>query len=630
MDNSSSNFFASVAVFSELCNSGEELKNIIGEFVKSVFALEKKWSMDASETTILLKNHFDFDLPEAVVKTVLNKLKESGFVNKVSGTYSIIDNNYDIKSFTQKLESQKEILNQFESELVAYHEKLTGDKCSESHKKELLKSFLDYLLNNGMADIHTTVISSFIIEKSTDDSFVNKVNQIKEGSVLLNGLRYTSDFNDISKWNEELTIYLDTEHLFNAAGYNGELFKKLFDDFYTLVKEINSISLKRNQKKAINLKYFRDTQDEVEKFFGIAERIVQREENLQPNNTAMTEICKGCDDISMVIMKKTRFYEELKTKGILVQEEQDYFSKTAFNIEDKDLLEKYIGKYDEELIVSILHSFTKINYLRKGVNRTSFESCRHIIMTGKNASSVLSKDLEIKSQAKDIPFATDIDFVTNRLWFKLNKGLSKSKTPILTLDIIAKARIVLASQLNKSIDKKYENLSADPKNKNTTLQAYYYNLRERAKKPEEINAENVRESVDFIFDYDLEKFNREQSHLRHQAEEGIKAKEKLENYLRNDIRGKKRDNKKKVRALCSFSIITLNIIFIILIFASFLLTYLLISSSDTPIGIIGFILTLIVEIVGLIKYKVKIERLLRVKFKSYYCNITIAILNETH
>jgi hypothetical protein len=42
MSQLNNNFLASIAVFAELRNSANDLKNIISEFIKSIFSLEKQ------------------------------------------------------------------------------------------------------------------------------------------------------------------------------------------------------------------------------------------------------------------------------------------------------------------------------------------------------------------------------------------------------------------------------------------------------------------------------------------------------------------------------------------------------------------------------------------------------------
>lgn len=74
--------------------------------------------------------------------------------------------------------------------------------------------------------------------------------------ILYSGVRYgeiTQKRKELVDYNY-LVIYLDTEILFHFAGYNGELYKSLFEDFYKLVKEINSSNRK------IFFKYFKTTE----------------------------------------------------------------------------------------------------------------------------------------------------------------------------------------------------------------------------------------------------------------------------------------------------------------------------------------------------------------------------------
>ena len=51
----SNNLLASIAVFAELTNTQQDIQGIITEFIKSVYAIEKNWSLDSNEVTLLLK-----------------------------------------------------------------------------------------------------------------------------------------------------------------------------------------------------------------------------------------------------------------------------------------------------------------------------------------------------------------------------------------------------------------------------------------------------------------------------------------------------------------------------------------------------------------------------------------------
>ena len=621
MNHNSNNLLASIAVFAELCNTEDDIQGILSEFIKSTYAIEKSWSLDSLEMASLLKQHFDFDIPEAVVRTCLNSLVKSGFVTKSFGKYSVIDTSFNAQDFTNRLNYKKNKQKDIEDQIVKYYEEWSNSVINEIDKKGLTDAFVAYLLDNSVSDKFSTIISSFIMENSVSDEFVVELNQIKEGLVLLTGLKYTDDLNNLGLWTEEMTIYLDTEHLFNCVGYNGILYQRLFDDFTSLVNEVNAISKKKNGKKLIYLKYFVEVKEEIQSFFWVADRIVRKEDNASPENDAMAEICSGCIEPSDIVKKKTLFERSLKMRAITVLPDFDYHQASEYNIEDLSLIAKYEGHFEEGQVAAVLSSFSKINFLRKGKNRTSFEKCKHIILTGKTITRQLSQDLDIKNERKDIPFATDIYFITNRLWYKLNKGFSKTNGSPATLDFVTKARVVLASQVNKSIDKKYNNLKEDLKNGQISkedAQDLYYNLRERSKKPEEISLSNLSDSVEFIFEDDLEGHIREKSELRQRAKEGEKAIIQLRKIKSEKLHKKKRPFKVLIRAFYFISI-TLSVLFVLAIpYGLWLFVKDFSTSGDTPIGIIGFLIATVLEIFGLIKYIKPFHNLLQRKSKRWY------------
>lgn len=596
---------ASIAVFADLCNSENDLKKILTEFVKSVFILEKNYSLESLEVTKLLKKHYDFDLPDAVIKVCLNNLVTNNLATKNSGKYSVVNQKIQTDELTRKFDEKKAIQSKIEEKLITHCEKLTDHTFNANERKEVVDGFISYLMDNGVSEKYSTLISAFVIKRASNRKFVQELSQIKEGLILISGLSYTSDLNQISLWENELTIFLDTEHLFNSAGYNGEVYKKLFEDFYKLVNEINQNSLKKSNKKTIHLKYFKETKEEAENFFYVAQKIIKREDNVSPQNIAMQSICNGCSNVSDVLRKKTDFETNLKTRGITGQAEFDLYSKPEFIVEDQQLIEKYESKFEEKQIVEILTNYSKINFLRKGINRTSFEKIGYIILTGKMASLIMSKDLEIKNEAKDIPFATDIYFITNRLWYKLNKGFNDSTNLPSTLDIVVKAQIVLSSQVNRSIDREYENLKSQVKSgdlSTESAQQWYNSLREEAKKPEEINITTVEKSVELIFENDFEKYVKEKEHLKGEAELGKAALKELKQLKFKDRKGKKDNIKLKLKAKLLFFTTFLIVLSLILISGT---TYLILSlktDSDTPISLIGFAIAIIIEIWALLKW----------------------------
>lgn len=606
MKNNQTNLLASIAVFAELCNKETDIKSIINEFIKSVYGFESVWALDSVEVMTLLKKHFDFDIPEAVVKACLNTLKNEGFLIKENGRFIIKDQNYNFNHFKDILNQKKKDQLDIEQKLVEYYNALYKREINDAEKKELIENFISYLIDNGVSDTYSTIISSFVVENSKNQEFVTSLNQIKGGLIQITGLKYTSDLTNLGKWSDNLAIYLDTEILFNSAGYNGTVYKKLFDDFFSLINEINLTAKKNGLNKYIDLKCFEETKSEIDRFFNIAEKIIKRECNVTPGNSAMIEICKGCASVSDLIRKKSEFETDLKSKGILHQEELDYYIRPEYVVESSELIEKYNGVFGEDDVCQILQSFTKINYLRKGLNRTSFEKCKHIILTGKNASLRLSKDLEIKNDAKDIPFSTDIYFLTNRLWFKLNKGLSKNEKPLSTLDIVVKAQVVLSSQISKSVEKRYDELRADSKSGKLTAdlaREYYHNLREQSKKPEEINNQNVHESFEIIFEEDLESYLREKSSMMSKIDEGEAAKKELRKFKTEAYNQKKKPIKRRYKII--YRAIMIIIMLLIISYFTFFICFIItsISNSDTKYAIISGLFTIIPPIISLFSKK---------------------------
>lgn len=77
---------ASLAVFRELYNSEKDIYGIISEFLLEQIISNSKHSFNLSEITNLLNESYDFSIPEAVVRTSLNRIKS---ITKSEGLYSI-------------------------------------------------------------------------------------------------------------------------------------------------------------------------------------------------------------------------------------------------------------------------------------------------------------------------------------------------------------------------------------------------------------------------------------------------------------------------------------------------------------------------------------------------------------
>ncbi|MFT5156467.1 MAG: hypothetical protein ACI83I_001010, partial [Bacteroidia bacterium] len=270
----------------------------------------------------------------------------------------------------------------------------------------------------------------------------------------------------------------------------------------------------------------------------------------------------------------------------------------------------------EEEISSILESFTAVNVLRRGYNNNYFENIGFVIMTGSWIKLQISADVETKLNSGDFSFATNIFYVTQRLWFKLNRGLAlKSNLPF-ALTAVSKAQMLLSNHLNASVRERYKKLELEVESGNLTIesaQEYYKNLRSNVTKPEELVPESVEAKVKFLFEVrDIEHFQEEQSLLKKKAkaydqilaskaadEEIVKLKQRRKLIKEFSILQNRAKRQKK-----SFK--WFFWIFIVLLGFAIIFSILKISTEkDTIIAIIG----LGISALGLLSSLIRIEKI---------------------
>ncbi len=509
---------AALAVFRSLYDNRKDIFTIICEFIKDVIYSHKLYTFNVTQITDLLKNDFDFRIPEAVVTTALNRIAQ-----KDKGQYSIPDigTMRDSVVSTQYKAIQADN-NTIIRDLIIFVEQETGELLNDAQKTILYQSLCAYLIEDDTDAEYSEYISAFIIKGQMDDQFTRRLNTIKEGVVLYSGLLYNDNLNEIGTWTTPLDIYVEQEILFHFAGYNGELYQNLFEDFYKLIKEINLKSKQKSNRSLIRIKYFPEIREEVDRFFKKAEQIIDGEDIQDSSKTAMLSILSGCSSAADVVQKRAEFYTLLQTNSIVEEEEYDYYSERnqEYNIESKELLSALSAKLTEDQVYPHLKYLNYINVLRRGNNTQRFENIRFILLSGNWRTIYMSLHSLIKENG-NVPLATCLDFITSRFWFKLNKGFGDGNYPK-SFDIVNKAQMVLSAHLNNSVavefNKIKEKINAGALSQDAALAALA-ELKSRVRKPEEIASENVDVVVKSIAESDIEK------HLRERELERIKAKE---------------------------------------------------------------------------------------------------------
>ncbi len=499
---------ASLALFRKLYkNESNDILVLLGDFIKLIIKKNNLYLFSASEIKNRLLKEYDFSIPESVVETALKKI-----CSKKNGEYSIkedvvLPNDKDT-SIIKK--SNDELIDK----LTQYIEEKTNIKLSSPEREVLIQSFCEFIIEDTTQVKHAEYISAFIIENQNNTDISEQLRTIKEGVILYTGIKYNDNIAEIGSWNYDFTIYLEQEMLFHFIGYNGDLYKRLFDDFLDLVKEVN----RKARKEIIKLRYFPEVENNINKFFTIAQRIADGKETLDPSNTAMGMIVTGCNDGTDVITKKSQFFDSLRKSSINKSEEIHISDKynmsyNLYTIEKEEELEQKIN----DSVENIQQSFTFVNYINvcRKSKMSSLERSKCILLTGNNTTLKIDASL---TENGYVPYATTLDFITNRIWRKLNKGFGDNKYPK-SFDVVTKAQIVLSSHVIGSISKEFEDLKQKLSSGAITKDVAardLVDLRSQVLRPEEIDVENTNKALLTISD--IERTKRELDNQRNEYE----------------------------------------------------------------------------------------------------------------
>lgn len=479
---------ASLTVFRELYNNERDVYDVISKFISEVIIHKSVYSFEAVEMKNYLDDLFDFQLPEGIIKAASKRLDCISIENKkFIVDKSKFNENLQLNSNEEK---NKSIYENILNSLIEYIKKDKKIEIDKNEEKIIENEFSLFLLHGTMSNGYSNLISKFIVSNKENDTFNKNINLVKEGVILYTGLKFTPDNIELGSWKSKITIYLDVEILFHAIGYNGELFKNIFDDFYNLVKDINK------KQFLISLKYFYETKREIDNFFTKAEYIVSGKDKLKPSVIAMDYIVKGCSSKSDIVEKKIQFYDMLNKYNILEDDsiveydEENY----KYNIINSELEQELRIKYSQHEIDYALKLLNNMSIKREEKSINNFENIGSILLSANSKILRIAKHDDIKEQAK-IPLATNIDFLTNKFWFKLNKGFGTSDYPK-TFSIFTKAQIILASHINENLNTQFSKIQQKIRNNTFSEEEALNNLiflKESVKKPEDITFESINE-----------------------------------------------------------------------------------------------------------------------------------------
>jgi len=483
---------ASFALFRTLYDKEQDIYTILNDFLKAIVKNQKKTEFTLLEITQELNKEYSFDVPRAVVRTALKKdkfftIKHSRYYVNKSFNLNIVD---DLDSTQEKVKSTNEFIIEKLFSFIKTNEKRT---LKQNEKEDIIECFTKFLVTDtGHNGSYSKEISTFVLDNK-DAEFQSNLKIIKEGVILYTSLctENTTSYN--GKWEKPLTLYLDTEILFHCAGYNGETFQQLFQDFNKLVHDVNS-----KYPKNIQLKYFQQTKKEVYGFFEIAKGCIKSQSTPTERSTALISILDDCSSESEVITKRESFFSMLSKIGIEEDKKEDYLEEKthAFNMfgveEIKQLALNYSGTFEEiEKYTKPLNSINILRQLKENTEQ-SIEKSEYIFVSDTGKVVNMANDPMVKD-VKLPPLALTMTYLTSRFWFNLNKSLGSSNFPK-SMDVITKAQIVLSSTWNKHLTSVYEDLVEKHKDKELTddeFQRSVAALKSDRHKPEDIDNENA-------------------------------------------------------------------------------------------------------------------------------------------
>ena len=520
---------AAVAVFRELYDNNKDIYDVLSLYLKEVILNEHLVTFTCPDITEKINRNNSFKISESVVKTALKRLS----IPRERGVYKVPEKLLEEKAsdaYQSQLQQNRVLLDN----LIHYVEDEMGSKLSKSEMEELEENFFEYIVNKDTSKKYSLYINKYIMSVSVNSDYFAIINRIKEGTLIYEGICYCGNVSELGKWTAELNIYLELEVLFYLAGYNGDVHKALYHEFIDYVFEINRSHSKR--KKYISLWYTESVQSEIDSYFSTAEHIFETNEPVDPTRRPMMYILEGVRTKSDIIEKRVSFYKLLQNYGITLFK-YDYYSdeNNQYSIVNESTYSDnnaIVCEKEEGYVAKCTDKLNQIQILRKG-NNIGLDYVKHIILTANSAILKLAFT-EGMYKKGEVPKATDVDFLINRFWFKLNKGFGKGLTPK-TIDMVTRARIVLSFMASDNVSKIYDEVCDRYENGTINREeatALIASLRNYSVTPDEIDEKTISSEINELNDFDITKKIEE---MKREEIERKANKEKIEELERQIV-----------------------------------------------------------------------------------------------
>lgn len=522
------NLLASIALFGIYRNKNLDTYDLVAQYISAVIAQKQYNTFKPDTMQSDLKELYQIDIPIGVIRSVCR--------NRIEGV------SLKNKEFICDLLPKDEIEKEYADLKVGYEELFASlidfiRKDTKDYEDQTIKdSFADYLVEGSIDDTKlNNLYAAFFSSNQSDKDTRQKIDLLSSGLISYNGLSYTDSAGNSGAWTDKLTIYLDTEFLFSCAGYNDSYPHAVFEELYNLVKEINTSYRRRTKKEdnLVELKYLKDTRDVYLSLINTAKSLKETNGMPDPSKKALLKIMNESASVFDVDTHRAKIDSAIKDTYHIIYDDRDYSNI----ITDP----RYVV-YDEKTVTSISCTYnpqkdgnttrkidyysrvyTIINGLRNGKKVCIFEQCRYIFLTGSRIGHGTSQ--AARPDKNTVSFATDIDFLISRFWFKLNKQLVTNQIPV-SLDIVARSQAVLTREVSRKVKHLYEEMKLKGLSKEE-LQSLYANLTEAERFFAPYNSTSTEVVLSFIGISDIDEMIKEQKELKQKAAEAEKISKDL-------------------------------------------------------------------------------------------------------
>lgn len=559
----------SLSFVTEIYNQSKDIYDVLASL--ALFSLKKGDSQIFSreDAKNIINDFYGFSLPGEIASRSIKRLCENGLCTQLKRNQWRLSLS-SVEEFKCLDNEFFDINKKYENLIIDISKFCTDELNLKDINTEDIKGLLyDFLsgVKHERKSYKDDIIELFTISNE-GVSCTEYINTLKKGLVVYTGVCFTPHLDTIGKWNHNLYLVLSTDILFSAYGLNGQFEKARLEDFFELVKEVNL-----NKKKTISLIALEESQKEIDNFFYRAERITIEHLPIDVTKEAMVELLSTCNTAEQIIIKKTDFLRKLRQHGIEFQKRPE--NMNAYYLNSNEALAKIKKDFNEDVseedIQKSFDELSVINALRHGSTFTQFKDAKYFFVTGKRLTNFMAHHTSIRDNDRNIPLTANINFLTEKLWFALNKGFSNSTLPK-SLDMIIRAKAAISSKLSDAIFEKYKELDKKVKDGSLCTEMasdLYKEYMSKKVKPENIDKYMTTELYAYLNENSIDKYIEEKNILKTKASYADELKNRIKHLYHDDVFESILPCKNRYRKEAKIKIYIMYLMFIFIIYISY-------------------------------------------------------------